>query len=450
MFSLIKNGIKNINPDKTIDFNELINLIKDNPQKALIEEIRLLKLQQNPEYRKLKQKLTYITPNCIVNKRKLTDNVFQTNFIDFSGYVYFDIDVNTNAVEFKRYFVERYGHQVSLVSISCSCGGISILVRIDSSIKTKEEFQFVWDEIRTTIFPNEKVDLKVRDMGRSMFISYDPDVYVNESAVINVDYKKMTIDTDKKCLKQGITRSNINNTLIYAISELPSINDVLQKLVLQTNVEVEEPVLMIAPLDFTKVRFARKIPDGKKHQIYRAIIHGLIHLNPGIDYSYFFSYLHFINERFAIPKMQFKELQNLFKHAVQQTQAKGYVFNGLRIKKVHLNKKCKIQKPEKVSIINRVNGKIRSNQSISRIIEAKELIISRGEKVTKSEVQKITGLSRWTVIKWFDAEEHDLNEIVKGYNSPAFTTRLATVDSGEAAIDDEYAKLSNDQVQPAV
>ena len=131
-YSYFENGIKDVNPKKNIDFPQLIKLIRNNPKQSLIEEIRMLRLNGDDYYKKLKDTLPNITPNCIVGYRSLKGNNIDTNLKMFSQYLYFDID--EPGVDYKNYIIKKYGHLISMVCSSSSGGGVSILFKISNEI----------------------------------------------------------------------------------------------------------------------------------------------------------------------------------------------------------------------------------------------------------------------------------------------------------------------------
>ena len=140
VISYFHNGIEDIHPSKDLDLHQLVKLIRNNPRKDLIEEIRILRLQgDETEYKRLKKQLPYITPNCKLRARSLKKNIddLEKNLISFTQYLYIDIDVKSDVDEYKEYFITKYGHQALLVCKSCSGGGISVLFRITNSITVK-------------------------------------------------------------------------------------------------------------------------------------------------------------------------------------------------------------------------------------------------------------------------------------------------------------------------
>jgi hypothetical protein len=126
MFSIYKNGIKNVNPEKKpINLSDLAKLIRNNPAFEKINQLRQMRENGDQTYKMIKCKLDYITPNCVLKKRSLKDDSeYNSNFFNFSGYMYFDFDV-INAVQFKQEFIQKYEHLVTLVCISSGGGGIS-------------------------------------------------------------------------------------------------------------------------------------------------------------------------------------------------------------------------------------------------------------------------------------------------------------------------------------
>ena len=106
MFSYFQNGIINTIPQKSIDFEELIDLITNNPNKTLIGWIRILRIQGNDgEYKKLKRGLPNITPVCELVERSLDGELFKKifNFLTLRAIdigLYANDDYTKNPVEY--------------------------------------------------------------------------------------------------------------------------------------------------------------------------------------------------------------------------------------------------------------------------------------------------------------------------------------------------------------
>lgn len=421
MFSIYKKGIKNVYPEKQpIILSDIAKLIRNNPAKEIINQIRHLRENGDQTYKESKRTLSYITPNCILKKRSLSGDLeFSENFLNFSGYIYFDFDI-PNAIQFKQEFIQKYKDVISLVCISSSGGGISVLVKVNIEL-TKENFHSVWEFIAFEIFKDESVDAQTKDIGRAMFISSDPNLFVdyeNELEINPIDLKKyVSINSIKKGTNQCISPRENNNTPSCTFSYHLLPHDEIKKVILSTPVNLKNSVIDYQPINFTDIKFPKEISDGFKHSYFSSCIHRLVYLNPDLNPSYIYSFLSNTNKYKANPPMEPRSLNRLFKYVYSQTQQEGYVFNNGKIKNFHLNKDVFLSKEEKTTIMNRCNGKVRSNQSITKILEAKEELKSRNEKITQTKVAEISGLGIQTVKKYYRIENVcDISSLVEEIN----------------------------------
>ena len=418
VISYFEGGIKDTVPKKQIEFNELIELIKNNPKANAIEHIRLLRKQGKIEYKKLKDKLPYITPNCSLKKRKLTTEIdFQENFICPSGYIFFDIDEIKDVEEYKKYFIEKYGHLVSLVASSTSLGGISTFFKLKNHPASKSEYFQVWETIRTTILKDEKIDINCKDFGRALFVSYDTSLYYNFENEIDIkDYINEAISNSNSSV-QNIVINDPSDISNYKFNKIP-IKEVFNKLKLKTSVDVSNPLVEINPVDYSEVNFHKGIKDGTKHRIYPGMIHTLVFLNPDIQPDYIFQYLVYVNNKFAHPPMDKEKLENLFRFVYESiTSNPDYEFKNIRTKSVHFKSGCSKSGDEKRKIAVELNGVIRKNSSIDKIDAARQQLEAQGIKITQKKIAEISGLSIATVKRRFKEQPCDLTSIIDGYNS---------------------------------
>lgn len=414
MFSHFEKGIKDTTDPKFIDFQGLIRIIRNNPYAEKIETIRNLRKNGDDFYKSLKSELPYITPNCMVKIRNLDADHFDNNFIQFSQYLYYDID-KCNTEEYKSYFIKKYGHLATMVSLSSSGGGISILFKVKNTI-TNQNFDKVWATIRNTILVDEPVDMKCREIGRAMFISHDPQVYYNFENEIEVKLEDILIVSDKKKGKQGKTCKDFNNTLISPFSTI-SVDKILDKIITRTIVPVTNPVVDFKPVECVEFYIPRIIMDGTKHNVYTSMIHALIFLNPTIEREYIYSYMYYINNRFAKPKMERREFIRWFNMVYESVKRTGKTIVTKELKYIHFNHTCNLTKKEKNNIANMINGFKRKNDSINRIIEAKLELEQKGLIINQKRIVEISGLSAKTVRAHLNSSMTDMNEIVDMVNN---------------------------------
>jgi len=420
MFSLFIGGITNCIPVKQIDLHELIKSIKSSRNKLLIETIRLLASQGDISYKKLKLKLDYITPNAVLKIRSLSnEDEFQDNFICSSSYIYFDIDNISNPIQYKNYLIKLYGSIASLICISPSGKGVSLLFRITNEITSISEYEAIWDKIRYTILKDENVDLKCKGLGKAMFLSYDLDIFYSYDNSITVDIETYEIsisyeNSTKHCIS---SQKNKSNTLIYTFSELPDYDEFIDKIVTSTIIDVQNPIVDFNTIEYVKCSFPRIIKDSHKHKVFSVLIHNLVYLNPNLDVNYLFAYINFINNNYTTAPMNFKELSRYFSFIYGLTQEDGYVFNQKRTKSFHVNQSAGLDKIDKSRIINSLNGRKRVNLTIERIKSAREYLDAKGIKSTQKAIAEISGLSIGTVKNHYKSEKTDIIQIVKSINN---------------------------------
>ena len=426
MFSYFDGGIKNTKSTKPLDFPSLIRIIRSNPNADKIDKIRSLRESGNDSYKDLKKQLPYITPNCMVTARNLKGENYNQNFNSFSGYLYFDFDI-PNAKDFKDYFIRRYGHLASMICLSSSGGGISVLFKIKNTI-TKENFDDVWLAVRNQILKDEQVDIICKDIGRAMFVSHDESVYYNYDNEVEVDIESSTTKTIKKEGKQCNSYDFCDNTLNSPFSIIP-IDIVLKKLITRTPVEVQNPIVDYVPVEYLKFYIPETIKDGTKHKIYFSMIHALVYLNPDIERDYIFSYMFYINNRFAKPKMEKREFNRLFNTIYNGIKSSGNTVVKTKIKSVHINPDSNLTKKEKISVANHINGIKRKNISIRKIVDAKTELEKRGKKITQKAIRQISGLSPKTVRKHLHSSVIEMDKEIQIVNDSLSTIPIFTGDT---------------------
>lgn len=418
MFSYFEDGITDTTCNRFIDLPELVKKIKNNTNADLIEKIRTLRRNGDEFYKQLKKQLPNITPNCLVKRRSLDEDSFSTNFIKSSGYIYFDFDIDTtNPDEYKDYFIRKYGHLASLVCFSSSKGGISVLFKVKNEI-TNDNFKLIRNQIIDTILIGEPIDPSAGGFGRAMFISSDTQVYVNYENEIELLIPEIPTEPIKKEVKQSNSSTFINR--LNSPFSVLSIDKVYEKLHICTQVEVKKPVVDFKPIDFVEVYIPEAIKDGTKHTIYQSMIHHLVYLNPDIEKEYIFSFLFYVNNRFAHPRMERKEFIRFFNLVYNGIKRTGVTNHQHFTKSVHFNPNCDISTEDKIKISNTLNGYHRRNISIKKIQAAKSELEQVGRKLTQKNIGEVSELSPKTVRAHLNSTEIDMDEMVKLINDSVY------------------------------
>lgn len=414
MFSYFNGGIKNTYPKKHFDFPTLVKLIKDNPCKDKINQVRILRSNNQP-YNVLKDSLPYFTPNCMVKIRNLKSNPY--NLITPSSYIYFDIDDYPNAQILKDRFIKEYGHLVSLICLSSSCGGITFLFKVANHLKTEDDFLAARQYIIETLLIGEKIDNNAGGIGRGLFISHDPELFYNYENEIVIPENLLKVV--KKCImkEKKMGGGVVHNDCAELENFKPlQLFDVLIRLNLETQVDVVNPVLDFKEIEYVEVRFQYLIKKGYKHKTFIAMIHKLVYLNPDADRHLILSYLYHVNNDYTgNDKLTLKELIRLF----------DMVYNGIKqtnnsrikpvLKRIHYNKDCPV-KFNKRKVSGKIRGAVQENTTKLKIQGFVKQMENLGMKITISSISKFSGIHRATIKKHLGTDLNDINGLIQEIN----------------------------------
>ena len=428
MFSFYENGITQLNPCKNVHLCQLIKLTKENHKVEQIMEIRRLREADNQDYKIAKRDLSYVTPACSLRRRDLSAHYFYENFISFSGYIYLDFD-KTNIYDvdgYKEYFINKYGDIIAFCAVSSSYGGLSVLVRVSADITHPSEYRQYWQHLVKNHFNDEKVDTKSSDLGRAMYVSYDPKPFTNYDSVVDLTSVQVTRYSDKRknihypVISDGgyqdLSSDRKKKRLIQQEDSYVPTYD-FSNVNLKTKIEVINKIVDIELREYNEIRLYQSIPDTEdhlKHKAYTRIIHIFYHLNPNGSVNDIRNILYYINSK-QDSKMEERMLNGLIDMVSNEISKEGYVFQS-DYRLIHFSDTCGLTQYQKNRISNEINGLMRKNKSIKKIQSAIMEIESSGKKVTKAEVGRVSGLCRTTVNSYFRMEEVDISEVERHFN----------------------------------
>jgi hypothetical protein len=177
---------------------EILELIQSENLKPQIENIR----QQASKAVKdsLKKKLP-----CVTISGSFLGGHAANNLHKHSGLIQVDIDDLSNVLEAKARL--RKDSFIYSCFISPSGNGLKCIVKIPSD-NHQASFEFVQDYFREEL--KLTIDAKCRDVGRLMYLTHDPDIYINENALI---MNETTISINK--ILTEIERRQIDITSKY-------------------------------------------------------------------------------------------------------------------------------------------------------------------------------------------------------------------------------------------
>jgi hypothetical protein len=161
-------------------FEKLTDAIRISPKfQELIQEIR--SETDSDKKQKLKRNLPYFNMGMFKNNQRKNNNIISTEFMIF------DFDHVSNINEKKNQL--KNDLRVFCVFISPSGDGLKVICRLEKAINDSENYKRLYKLHATDIgcHLGEKED-HTSDVSRACFISYDPELYLNQYAVpLNVD-----------------------------------------------------------------------------------------------------------------------------------------------------------------------------------------------------------------------------------------------------------------------
>jgi hypothetical protein len=407
-----------------ISFHELVDMIKKPLEVQIYNHLHHLKLTQSKEEcRKYKQNhIPWITPNVMVKKRELKEiEDFRMNFIQSSGYVYFDIDDIAGCVdEYKENLIQKLGNLVSLISKSSTNKGISILARVDVSVSTTEEFEKLYDYLFQYHFHDLKLDRGVRRLSTAWFIPYDNEVFVNHESIINVpkEILKGSHDVLLNPPPTNIHRVNQSEDKVYHKHEYIelSIQEVFETCNLETPVIIEDDFI-ISPMLINQIRFPKVIKDGSKRKVFRKVIHDFLELNPDSTISHVYLFINHINENYANPKMEPSLLKNVVESQYDFIMSQeDYVNNSKKIlRSIHYKYKGSVSRDKKILFSNRFRGIMEGYLTFKRIQYAINFLHDEHYTYTNSQISSVLNISLSTVKRHIkkrrDEYEHEFENL---------------------------------------
>ena len=419
MFSFSRNPINSSSLiERIISFHELVEMIRNPTSIEKYNHLHALrKNKKDKESREYKRNnIPWITPNVLVKKRELKEiEDFKFNFIQSSGYAYFDIDeIEGNLDDYKNSLINNYGDIVSIISKSASNRGISILVRVDKLVTSVDEYERLYDYITQTYFPNIEFDNDVKRLSSSWFIPFDKEVYVNHDNFIKIPNKELkgSFDVLYTHPPSNIHRVNPSNTKVkctrkYEYIEL-SIREVFEQCNLETPVSVDGD-FCISPTPILVIRFPRVIRDGSKRKVFRKIIHDLLELNPGFTITHVYLFIHHINENYADPKMEPELLKKVVESQFDFINTdENYVNKSKKtLRSIHYKNKGAVPRNKKIMFSNRFRGIMEKYRTFKRIQYAMNYLVDEHDTFTNHQISDLLGISLSTVKRHINNRKED-------------------------------------------
>jgi hypothetical protein len=388
-----------------ISINDLVDIVKNNPQQDLISKIRSVEYKSK-EYNNLKLKVNAITPHGIFSSLE------NKGLINLSGYLYYDIDgfdTEISLNDTKQKLIDT--NIVSFLCKSVGGRGLSFLIKLNDTINiSNDTFTDTYNYVRELLIEKGfNIDKSANGLVRKVIISSDSDVYFNNKVSLLIDkvsYKNYIKNLNRSnAVKEKRKRSiKSNDTFSYSLFTLID-KDKLD--LIEETPYTNKKDYDIQEIDYYKIFIPKEIKDGDKHRLYVRIMNALYYLNKNITMNEVYSYLYYINLKAA------NKMNDLYLRKYVYNICSNIEKNGVRIKvrkkKIHIDDKY--DKNQKRIMGAKINGKLRQNKSIKLIKDACIECAKQNIIPTQKRIAEMTGLGIATVKRNWNKEVNDINNI---------------------------------------
>lgn len=163
-------SLRNTKPEQVVSLTDVLTEIASEKYKKQIDEIRS---QENPSKSPLKDKLPVFTPTGIFNHRSLA------GLEDYNGLMCLDIDHVEDPELLKKKCKSL--NYVYAAFVTPSGKGLKVIIKTNA---TKENYREFEQKIADAFYTDSGAirDKHCKDISRIQFVSYDPELYLNENS----------------------------------------------------------------------------------------------------------------------------------------------------------------------------------------------------------------------------------------------------------------------------
>lgn len=165
-------SLRNTKPEQVVSLIDVLTEIISDKYKSQIEEIRS---QEDPSKSPLKDKLPVFTPTGVFNYRSLA------GLEEYNGLMCLDIDNLEDPISLKEKCKKL--NYVYAAFITPSGKGLKVMIK---SPATSENYREIEAKVAEAFSHDTGAirDNHAKDIARIQFVSYDPDLYINENSTI--------------------------------------------------------------------------------------------------------------------------------------------------------------------------------------------------------------------------------------------------------------------------
>jgi len=332
-----------------------------------------------PEYNAIKETVYTFTPNgSFFFSRRLR------NLQKLSGFIYLDLDENIDPNYLKKCpFIYSCWRSFSGI-------GVGALAKVNGL--TTNNFNETWMGINFFLEQYDiKIDPSCKDITRQNVISFDPDIYINESCT---PFDATEVSEDNSSLTTSFYPNSSYFSLNISTTEIPQNNastpSITNPYCLKRNTYLadykEKEYVVIKEGKPSRTCYVpKKVKEGKRHLWLSGYIRSILFNNMDIPKELLLNELLRINKNNCIPSLEPKEVC-----ALVNWYFNLHINNKLdykpRLKRIWFPLECTYTLSKKRSVVGIETGIIRKENTISKLIKIYKRLKDINGKVTQKMV----------------------------------------------------------------
>lgn len=384
MMTNIFQNMKNRNVNSICNIKEVMEFIKSGQFKEEIETARSFG-KGHPIFEMIKSTTPTFTPNGTFNEIRKVDHLN-----GLSGLIYLDIDHPIDTEKLNGIpFIYSYWKSIS-------GKGYGLLVKTEGL--TINNFKTSWTYLNDYFLDiGIHIDPNTKDISRQCVISYDPDICINPE-VIPLSIKDIPV--------KSILTSN-SNAVSMTYPDFPewSENSFTGSTHLIYNTTLSDYndmdyIVIKEGKDYRNSYLPEKIKNGDRHKWMYSYITTLIYNNPAISPETLRKILSTVNKQYCKPPLTTDEIHSMINWTYKKYKNNELIIKT-RKKKIWINPDKELSKTDKRSIIGKVSGKLRREQTIDNLISVYKLLSLQYPRVTQKMLEEHSTVKIGTVKKYW-------------------------------------------------
>ena len=348
--NLFKNYKTPSNPI-TINLDKYVEYLKDGFNKEKVLKGRQYK-KGEPLYEREKEASPCVNFNFLFDNYRSDKNI-----VTSTGLLYYDFDSADAITSLSK--IDK--NKILLLNKSFGGNGYSMVVKANGI--TKENFKLSYDSIANELGIDNLFDASAVKKIQPTVLSFDSDaIYNPDSIVFNATNPEKVSFSSNMSFSLNFPR---NNTFFNDYSNSFRITNA-------SDYVNENNLYQVFPegISVAKIDIPRNISNGNRKNTLLAIANQIITINPLINYDEVLTRLLSINIIITNEPLSYHEVSGIVK-SLFKYKAEGTLkpINN-KIRKVIFNENCGLTKEDKISIVNKEVGKMRTETTKKKIYDA--------------------------------------------------------------------------------